>query len=281
MIPLWLGYGLLAALFGTVSIIFKKKALKKEHSLEYLATFKLAELLTLVVLVPFISFSIPWTTLGFIYFLTLFSTIELILIAKAYRHMDVSLVAPLTNFSPAIVLVLAVVLLREHISLPQLVGIGFIVLGSVGLYEPAKKKRKKYLTILAGALFIAGFVAVGEKYIIADLKPLTLLFYIYLFTFINSTILLALWYDGIKGIVHGFKNAGTYIFGNAVFATLSNIAYFYALTLTFVSLVVPVKKLATFFAVAVSGNVFNEKHILRKSSSCLVMLIGIFIIAVV
>ena len=37
--------------------------------------------------------------------------------------------------------------------------------------------------------------------------------------------------------------------------------------------------LATFFAVAVSGNVFNEKHILRKSSSCLVMLIGIFIIA--
>ena len=72
---LWFWLAVLSAVFGSIAVICKKYALKKEHSLEYIATFKFFELLTVVFLMPFLKLDISVVQLVILYLLTLFSTL--------------------------------------------------------------------------------------------------------------------------------------------------------------------------------------------------------------
>jgi uncharacterized membrane protein len=86
-------------------------------------------------------------------------------------------------------------------------------------------------------------------------------------------------YGGWRDIVHAYKTSGKWILGNAFFANLSNLAYFFAISMTFVSLVSPVKRLSTLFAVVLSGNFLKEKRVFHKALACCIMLAGVFVIA--
>jgi uncharacterized membrane protein len=87
-------------------------------------------------------------------------------------------------------------------------------------------------------------------------------------------------YGGFKDILHAYRTSGKWILGNAVFANLSNLAYFFAISFTFVSLAAPVKKLSTLFTVVLSGRFFKEKRIFHKALACCIMLAGVFVIAI-
>jgi len=223
----------------------------------------------------------------FVYFLTLLGTVGLLLLAKSYRHLDLSTVAPLTNLAPALVLILAFFILDERLKGVQLAGIGLLICGTYVLETRHIKNFKKtleeifsnkYILLVFIALFFLAFISIGEKQIIHGIHPFALLFYIYVFTFINATILLMIKYDGLKGIKHGINKSGKLIFVDAVFATTTNLLYLNAISLAFVSLVVTIKQLSTLFAVLLGGSFFHEKHLKRKTFACLIMLFGVFLI---
>ncbi|MBW2993677.1 EamA family transporter, partial [Candidatus Woesearchaeota archaeon] len=242
----WIIFALLSAVFGAISMIFKKKTLFEEHATEFSTILKIFESCILAALLPFLGFKIGMThgTLIFIYLLSVAVAVINVMSSKSFRHMAISKVVPLYNITPLFVLVLAFFILKEELTHVHLIGVLVLLAGTYlleadhdikKLSEPFKKIiHSKYMIIFLIALIISAFETVGEKFIISRTHPVTLLFFIYIFTAFNLTVLHTVMYDGFEGIVKGIKKSGKGIFLVAIFATLSNLAWFYALSMTFV-----------------------------------------------
>lgn len=285
----WYVFAIVAALAASISMICKKKALVKEHAMEFLTIHKLFELLIVLFLIPFMDFNISWGMVGLIYLISIVGSVALLLVAKAYRHMDFSIVVPMYNLSPAFLVIMAFFILGEKLNLSQLLGVGLLIVGayaveldpkSMNLKKPfIEMWKSKYLHFLFLALILLSLAVVGEKYVLGkNVTPFTLLFLGYLFTFVNIFVLLSIFHDGWRGITHGIKTAGAWIFSVAFFATIANLAYLYAISVAYVSLVVPVVRLSSLFATIASGKLFHEENVFYRVISCIIMLFGAYMV---
>jgi uncharacterized membrane protein len=288
----WYIFALLSAVFGALAMIFEKKTLFKEHATEFSTILKLFEILLMIFIIPFltINLKLPLKTMLLILLLSFAVAITNILTSKSFRHMEMSKVVPLYNLTPLFVLVLAFILLKEELTPIHLIGVLILLIGTYVLEAdhhikdisaPFKKIiHSKYMIIFMVALVISAVETVGEKYVIASTDPATLLFLIYLFTAFILTVIHTFLYDDINGLITGFKKHGKGIFLVAVFATLSNLTWFYAISASFVSLVLPIKRTSTLFATIGGGSFFKEKHLLQKSIACIIMVAGAVIIII-
>ncbi len=284
----WLWFILASALFGSVAMVFKKKALVKEHTAEYLLALKPLELLLLLFFLPFITFKIPFHLVAFIFLISMLTSIALVYISKSYKHMPLSFVAPMFNLMPLFLIIVAYLLLGEAITYKHFIGIGLLLSGLYYLesehhaghwLSPLKKLKSKYVLFLLFGFLLSVIVAIGEKVVISSISPFTLLFYHYSFQSFNFLIFSTFLYGGWRDIIHAYKSSWKPLLGNALFANLSNLAYFFAISMTFISLVAPVKRLSSLFAIFLSGKFLKEGRIWHKVIACVIMLVGVFIIA--
>jgi len=286
----WIWFILASTVLGAVALLFKKKALANEHTAEYLTAFKITELLLILIFAPFIVFKIPLVIAAFIFLISLTTAVALTFIARSYRHSDLSAVVPLTNLMPLFVVILAFFLLGEQISSKHIVGIGFLIFGTYFLeaehkaghwFSPLVKIFKTpNIGFLFFGFFLSAVIGIGEKFIIGIVSPFTLIFYHYCFQTFCFLMITLVFYGGFKDIIYAYKSSGKWILGNAFFANLSNLAYFFAISMTFISLVAPVKRLSTLFAVLLSGKFLKEQRIFHKAIACCIMIVGVFIIAI-
>lgn len=286
----WILFILISAVLGAISLVFKKKALANEHTSEYLSAFKILELSCMLLFVPFIVFKIPLQSVAFIFLISLTTAVALTYISRSYRHTDLSVVAPLSNLTPLFLVILAFFLLGEHVSSKHMLGIGLLIFGTYYLeaehhaghwFSPVTNLFKtKNMGFLLFGFFLSAVIAMGEKFIIDSMSPFTLLFYHYSFQTFFFIVISLFFYGGFKDIIHAYKTSGKWILGNAIFANLSNLTYFFAISFTFVSLAAPVKKISTLFTVLLSGRLFKEKRIFHKALACCIMLAGVFVIAI-
>ena len=177
MIP-WYVYAFLAVIFGTLFTIFRKKALLKIHAMNFEAARSLAMALLCLFLIPFINLNISWNVILLVYFVTLIATAGILLIAKAIRHKEISLIVPLANIKPVFVLVLAYLFLAETIQLKQFFGIGIILISAYLLESDhhvsdfLKPLRNlvisKYNLYFLTAIFLFSITVIFDKYIITN-----------------------------------------------------------------------------------------------------------------
>ncbi len=172
---IWIIYALLSAIFSTISTIARKKTLLKEHSISFLATNKLFQLIIILALIPFIDFSLSLSTYAIVAVIAVLSVESDIFWTKSLKRMDISIAAPLTNFSPAIVAILAYFMLSERITYVQLIGMVLIVIGAYVLEADHGNKIKniiynikksKYSLMLFLSLIIGGFSSIGDRYVV-------------------------------------------------------------------------------------------------------------------
>lgn len=284
----WILLIIVSSLLGAIAMLFKKKALVKEHSAAYLLAFKPLELALLLFFLPFIVFRAPAYIILFIFLVSLLTSVALLYIAKSYRHMELSVVAPLHNLMPLFIILIAAALLGEAITYKHFAGIGLLLAGTYYLeaehskgnwLSPFKKLKSRYFVFLLFGFLLSAIIAVSEKIIIRTVSPFTLLFYHYSFQSFNFLVLSTFLYGGWRDIIHAYKLSWKPLLGNAFFANLSNLAYFFAISMTFVSLAAPVKRLSSLFAIFLSGRFLKEGRILHKTIACLIMLAGVFVIA--
>ncbi len=282
----WYLFATLAALLTAAFTIIEKKTLLKEHAMEFSAVLAIFNFLIALVLLPYINFNLPIKTLGLMYLASIFGSIAFLFVAKAVRHMDVSIVSPLMTFSPAIVVVLAFFILGEKVTSLQLFGIILLIIGSYVLEAEnhgtkkifTKTFKSNYFYYIFLALILYGFCSIFDKFILRTVSPLTYIPIIQFFIAINFIILICIFHNGFEGIKHGVKSAGKWIFLVAILVTSYRLAYTQAVSMTYVSLVIPIKRMSAFFATAVGGRVFHEKNLTQRILACVIMLIGAFLV---
>ncbi len=279
----WHIFALLSAFFVALGLILRKKVLLKEHVAEFLGAFYLISLLIILPFYQKATFSYPLKWYIIILITSLIGSISLLLLCKSYRHLEISEVAPLTNLSPIILIFIAFLFLRELPSLWQLSGILLIILGAYSLeidykhknfLRPFKIFENKYYIYILLAMLGYSITATLDKFILNNIDYfsyyfITRFFFLAIFFSYHSVV-----YDGYKGIKKGIVNHGWLIFIIAIIALISSLFYLKALSLTMVSLVIPIKRLSTLIAVVIGGTLFHEHGLVQRILACVLMIGG-------
>jgi len=231
-----------------------------------------------------------------IYLASLLSALAFLFIAKALRHIAISGNSPLLVFGPVFTAIIAVILLGENMTLVQAAGIILIVIGAYlleshahqNILEPFKHiLRIKHTNHIFLGLFLYALCSVINKKIIGapidggmGVPVFTFIALIHFFIGVNFVLMMLFFHDGFKGIERGLKNNWKWLLLAGVLALGYRLAQHYAISLpgVLVSLAIPIKRLSALFATLLGGELFHEKHILRRSLACTVMIIGAVLI---
>jgi len=286
----WYNLALLCALISAGGAILLKKVLFKERSFEFNVVAKLFQAALILILIPFLDLNVPLWVMLSVYAISIFAVIYITLETKAYRHLELSAVVPLSNLGPAVLLIFAFLLLGERITILQGVGILTLVVGAYfleanhhwrdvkGVFNSLKSKYVVYFFI---GLVLSTFVHLGNKYFInIGISILSLAFLYYIFTSLNFTLVSFIFFDGFKGIKHGIKTQGFLIFLIALAYVAHRLIFLKAITLANVSLVMPIAHTGILLSTFIGGELFHEKHVWQRSFSCIIMIIGAYLVII-
>ncbi len=293
----WYIFALIAAVLVAAISVMEKHELKREHSLEYVVVLSVFSLAVAAFLWPWVKFQVPWATLGWIYLASVLGALSLWFVAKALRHLDISVVAPQTALNSVFAIIFAFVFLGEHITLMQCFGTIVLIGGALllnrnvlhysafahhGVLTPGAKGKSSglyfYQAILIAAMIFLGASSVIDKYILTTLDVPTFTFYIHIFLALNHLIIYRIVVGGFQDLPKGINKAGWLIVIIAVATILSRLAVAEALAMASVVLVIPIKRMSSVFATLVGGKMFQEKGLLLRLLVTLAMIAGVWML---
>jgi len=210
--------------------------------------------------------------------------------------MEISVVSPFLTFGPVFVLITAFFFLGETLSLKQIGGLALIVLGAYTLeiskkhdmWEPFRIiKKSKYIHYILFALILYAASATIGRYLLNEsyahhVSPYLFLPLMHFFIAINFVILISIFHDGLKGIQHGMRNAGKWIFCVSIFIVAARTFWFIAVAMPIakVGLLQAIKRTSALFATVIGGELFHERNLMHKIVACMIMLLGVYFIII-
>lgn len=293
----WIISALLAAIITSAFSIVEKKTLRKEHAMEFSAVLAIfAMLITAPLFFIVEKNSLNLTSIYLIFGASFFCAVGFLFVAKALRHIAISVTSPFTVFSPLFTAFAAFLLLGEKINLVQGAGIVILIIGAYileshshqNILEPFKHIFKsKYIRYVFVSIIMYALASILDKKILGSpadgglgIPVLTYMPLVHFFICVNFIIMMLLFHDGFKGMADGIEKNWKWVFVVAVLLVGSRLAYQYAVSLpgVLVTLVVPIKRLSALFSTIVGGKLFHEEGILRKALACGIMIIGAVLI---
>jgi transporter family protein len=207
---------------------------------------------------------------------------------RAMRHMDVSMVAPFFNLGTAFTAIFAFIIFRESLNLIDVVGIALLIAGGYFLELKGKNplqpirdtlKSNSIHYLLGGVLlFSSGYLL--AKYILESVEPVPFFFYQQAGALVVYLLITVFVYKGAKDILSGFKSGGWMLPVMAILLIMENVLIFEALKYGKASLVVPLYRTWTLWAVIFGGRIMHENHVLKRTLASLLMIIGAAIILI-
>ena len=205
------------------------------------------------------------------------------------KHSQISSIMPLFNLTPGFLAIMAFLFLGERLNNIQISGIVLLIIGAYVLETEGRRLIKsfiehiksKYIDYAIFAAFIFSITALLDKYIINTyLPPFDYFFLLWIFISINFMIASSYRYAGLKGIKHCLKATKHTVIFAAFFSFIANILHLIAMSMAYVSLVVPVRRLSTLLTTLIGGELFHEKALVRKSIACVIMIVGAYLIII-
>ncbi len=290
----WYVLMLIPIFFGTIAGITEKKALFKEHAMEFSAVFSIIIAIMTLVYYPHLSFDFPTHYWPIIYIGSVLGATAFLFIAKAVRHMELSKSSPLFTFSPIITAILAWIFLKESLTQNQIIGILIIFSGSYflelkhkdtiwkELLTPFKVMIKsKYVHFMLFAMLLYSVNGLIDRFLLNTtnpdaMNPYNYMIIIHMFIALNLIVMIHLFHDGFKGIAHGFKSAGGWIFlmAASLFISRSVQMFVVAMPVAKIALVSAMKRGATVFTTILGGEIYHDKHLMQRSIAVIGMVIG-------
>ena len=294
----WYIYGLIAALLIAAITVMEKQELKHEHSLEYVVVLSVFNLVIAMFLWPWVEFNLSFSVLGLMYVASILGSLALWFVAKALRHLDISVVSPQQMLSVVFALLFAFIFLGERITGIQWMGVLILIGGSLLLTREAMhstvfahyaalshtKKQgnnntpRVYQLLMLAAMIFYGASTVIDKSVLNQIDVFTFIFFINIFLAINHLIIYGIVHRGYKDLPHGLDKAGWLIVLIAVMTILARLTAAEALALASVSLVTPLKKISSAISTLIGGKIFKEKGVLLRTLVSIVMLVGVWLL---
>jgi len=211
-------------------------------------------------------------------------------LTKSYEKGDLSHVYPIMRSAPALVLIFAVIFLREQVSIIGVLGIFLVLLGTYTinmkkmslseLFKPIKlifeNKSVKFAFLTSISL---ATVSIIDKIGVSYIHPMVYFYFIFLFTFTFFTPYVLHVKDKLL-IKNEWKVNKKTILINGFFLIFGYILILIAFTIEKVSYVVGLRQLSVVFAVLLGGYILKEEYRMIRFTSSALIFIGIFLISI-
>lgn len=284
----WYVFALLSALIAGLVPVVNKKILKKESALEFSAFFAITNAILSLPLLLFITADISAHILALLFAGSLMGVIGFFFVTKSLKLGNVSVISPFTNINPAILAVLAFVVLGEKLSIFQMIGIVIITIGAYAIECESRLsdlsrtfrkiiKSKVFHFIIVSATFYA-FSSIIDKVVLSSISVMQYILVEHIFiALIFSSYMFAKNID-IRKLELDFRNAFAWI----LLASAMTISYRFflaqAVSIALVSAVIPIKHMSSLVATIVGGEVFHEKHLKKNIFACIIMIFGAYLV---
>lgn len=206
-------------------------------------------------------------------------TLGNIFMFQAYKEGGVSLLAPLGNLNPAIILIFSIILLQESVTIPKILGIALIVYGLSFLKEQKSlisslkavfKDQNCQVYFLSMLLF--SLARIIDKKGTAYFQATT---YSFLEFFISVTLLLI--FLSLKGklpqIVNFSKRKMGWAAGAGISIAIKYVAFLKAISQIELSVVSPISSLSTLVALALAA-IFLKEKVEKRWWAAILMIAG-------
>ncbi|MBI4168064.1 MAG: EamA family transporter [Candidatus Aenigmarchaeota archaeon] len=286
----WYVFAVLSALFAALAPIADKKSLKSLNGLEFSTVFAISNFIILIPLVFFISSNVPLEIMAVLFVGSIFGTFGFLLVMKGMKKLPISIVSPMKNFDPAILAVLAFFVLGEKFTIRQIIGVTMIVIGAYSievknhdLTNPLKtfffsNKSKLYLFILLSGI-LYGFSSIIDKVVLSAINPLQYILIAHAFIAFNFSVLTVIANKpDLKRISSDIGKSAKWVLAASLLTVSYRLLQAIAVSMANVSLVIPVRHLSVLFTTTIGGKLFHEKHLLHRTISALIMLVGAWLI---
>ena len=285
----WYILVLASAILMGVAEVFRKKALSKEHSMQFTTIFFTALFLLSFFFIGKVNFSINYHQLGLIALKSFLVLGALIMMFRTLKHTDISKTAPLKNLNIIFIVILSIIFLNEKISLISFVGLSFVLVGTYLVeinpkvkhhFHPLTIFKNKYSIYMLIYLIGISIVALLDKIILKTTGIYTYTFFTLMFATIFAWLIQFILYDGMSDIKSAIKQGKNWIIPAAIIGLFSDLLYFSALAMptVYLSLAIPLRMSSSMVATFFGGRMFHEKNIIPRIVGCFTMIIGIYLI---
>ena len=282
----WVFFAFLTALFRSLTDVAGKFGLKNMD--EYIVAWALS-FFALPLLIPILFFiEIPDITPGFWLAILVSGTLNIataILYLKAIKLADLSLVIPLSTFTPLFLLITSPLIVGEFPNIFGLIGISLIVFGSYilnikekknGLFAPFKALvSNKGAQLMLLVAFIWSITSNFDKIGLQNSSPI---FYgIAINIFITIGITPFVLFKSKKNIKQIPKNLKSLI-PVGVFHGLMIIFHMIAISMTLVAYLISIKRTSAIISVLFGVIIFKEKGLKERILGAIIMIFGVLLI---
>jgi drug/metabolite transporter (DMT)-like permease len=283
---MWVIYALLTAVFNSLKNVSSKKGLRSLD--EYVVSWFIYFLPAVFILFYFLFVEFPHFGPDFYPVLILdciLSVIATLLSMKALLKSDLSIVMPMTAFTPLFMLGTSYVMLGEF---PDSAGCAGVVLIVVGTYFLNIKERRngwimpfKALVredgpkLMLGAAFIWSITGGMDKIAVRNSSPV---FFAMAENLLMAAILFPFAWKRICRQRNEIRKERFHLAAVGIFSALMTVFQMLAVSQALVVYVVAIKRLAILFSIILGGLIFKEKNIGPKLAGGAIMVLGVLLI---
>lgn len=279
---MWALFAIAASLSAGINSIFQKETLQKLHAVQLMTITLFATVVFSLFLIPFVNFSLTATSIFWILLTSAINVGAFICTIKAMRHLEVSVVAPFFNIGTAFAAFLGLIFFKEHISWLGVSGIILLITGGYilelkhrNLLQPFRDLVKsKYIHFLLGGVFLFSVKYALDKFVLIEVTPISYFFFQHIVCLVFFTSITLIFYGGVKDIKSGIKHGGWLVPFIGLTAMVEGLTIFQALNMAPVSLVVPLYRTWTFWAVLLGCGFLHEKHLVKRLLASALMILG-------
>lgn len=287
----WFVYAILSAFLGSLSAILEKRTLGTVHAIEFSAALSVcAALWSLPIFFTASWANVDLKVIALTFILSIIAAFAFIGITRAVKHMEISTSSPLLLVGPFMTAITAFIILGEKLTLLQWAGIALLAIGIYTLETKHFFRFREFLSNIFGdkytryimfGLLLYAFTGVGDRFVIAHWHVAPTLYTALIQLFLAfQFILITLYYrGGLLAPIRIMRSNWKSVLLIALLTTGYRLMQAEATALAAIGLVVAVKRSSSLFTTIIGGELFHDKDIFRKSIACLIMIVGVYLIA--
>lgn len=285
----WYIFAIIAAVLSGLIPITEKKILRGLDALEFSAFFAFLNLVLVLPLVFYADMRIPFNVLALIFISSAIASVAFYNMIRCVKMAPVSSISPLTNLNSAFLAVLAYFFLGENLQFRHFAGIGMMILGAYVMemeghikdfFEPVKKMIKsKILHLVLFSALLYPIASMIDKIVLSRIDVFQYVVAGHFFLFINFFAIVIHKNYSIKKLEVDFGHSFFWILLSSVLAVMSRLFQAKAISIAYVALVIPIKRMDSLIATILGGEIFHEKRLKQKALAATIMIFGVYLLA--
>lgn len=285
---MWAIFAFGSSIAAAISSVFQKETLKHLHAVQLMTVTSIITAVFSLFLLPFAGFNFCFEGVALVALYSVMIAFASVFTIRAMRHLDVSIVAPFFNLGTAFAAVFAFFFFKEIVTPLDWIGIILLIVGGYllelkhkNLFQPIKEvlKSTSLHYLLGGVLLFSGGFLVA-KFALNYISPVGLFAVQQIFGLLIYSFMTFAFYGGLRDIKLGFKNGKMMLIPMAVLIFAENIMLFEALKVGEASLVIPLYRTWTLWAVIFGGRILHENHMSKRAVSAVLMIAGAILILI-